>query len=119
MPTRSATRVPTDRKAEAVGAAWTVYILRCGDGSLYTGITNDITRRLAAHAAGRASRYTRSRLPVRLVHTEFEGTKSLALRREAAIKRLPRAAKLRLVTPAAPRARRRDAVRPRHEGGRA
>jgi putative endonuclease len=72
-------------------------MLRCGDGSLYTGITNDIARRLAAHVAGRASRYTRSRLPVRLVHTEPQATKSQALRREAAIKRLSRPAKLRLL----------------------
>jgi len=82
--------------------AWIVYILRCGDGSLYTGITNDMARRLAAHAAGRASRYTRSRLPVRLVHAEPEPTKSRALRREAAIKRLSRPAKLRLVGRAVP-----------------
>jgi putative endonuclease len=72
-------------------------MLRCGDGSLYTGITNDIARRLAAHKAGRASRYTRSRLPVRLVHAEPQATKSQALRREAAIKRLSRPAKLRLL----------------------
>ena len=75
---------------------WMVYMLRCRDGSLYTGITNDLPRRLAAHHAGRGARYTRSRLPVRLVYREARANRSAALRREAAIKRLPRAAKLAL-----------------------
>lgn len=77
--------------------AWLVYMLRCHDGSLYTGITNDLPKRLAAHAAGKASRYTRSRLPVRVAYQEPQPTKSSALKREAAIKRLPRRAKLVLV----------------------
>ena len=76
---------------------WLVYLLRCRDGSLYTGITNDLPRRLKAHAAGRASRYTRSRLPVRVVHAEPAASRSAALVREAAIKRLPRRAKLALI----------------------
>ena len=63
-------------------------MLRCRDGSLYTGITNDLARRLKVHAAGRASRYTRSRLPVVLAYEEFQPTKSRALKREAAIKKL-------------------------------
>ena len=74
-----------------------MYVLRCGDGSLYTGITNHLARRLAAHRAGTASRYTRARRPVRLVYQERRRTRSAALRREAAIKRLPRAAKLELL----------------------
>ncbi len=78
---------------------WVVYILRCRDGSLYTGITTDLARRLRAHAAGRASRYTRSRLPVRLVHSEPQPSRSMALKREAAIKQLPRRTKLELVNP--------------------
>jgi putative endonuclease len=77
--------------------AWTVYVLRCGDGSLYTGITNDLRRRLAAHRAGTASRYTRARGPVRVVHREPAADRGAALRREAAIKRLPRSAKLALI----------------------
>ena len=77
---------------------WLVYMLRCRDASLYTGITNNLTRRLAAHAAGRASRYTRSRRPVRLAYQESLATRSLALKREAAIKRMSRRAKLALVT---------------------
>ncbi len=74
--------------------SWVVYMLRCADGSLYTGITNHLARRLAAHRAGTASRYTRARRPVRLVYQERRRTRSAALKREAAIKRLPRAAKL-------------------------
>jgi predicted GIY-YIG superfamily endonuclease len=77
---------------------WLVYLLRCSDGSLYTGITNDLTKRLKAHANGKASRYTRSRLPIMLVHTEPQRSKSLALKREAAIKKLRRDAKERLMS---------------------
>lgn len=76
---------------------WFVYLLRCRDGSLYTGITNDLPKRLKAHAAGKASRYTRSRLPVKLSYTEPQRSKSVALKREAAIKSLRRAAKDRMV----------------------
>jgi putative endonuclease len=72
-------------------------MLRCRDGSLYTGITNDLTKRLAAHRAGTGARYTRARLPLRLVYREARATRGSALRREAAIKRLRRAAKLALL----------------------
>ena len=75
---------------------WVVYMIQCRDGSLYTGMTNDLPRRLAAHGAGKGGAYTRSRLPVRLVYTERRRSRGAALRREAAIKRLPRAAKLAL-----------------------
>jgi len=88
-------------------------MLRCRDDSLYTGITNDLPRRLAAHAAGRASKYTRSRLPVRIAYQERQATKSQALKREAAIKRMPRGAKLTLVATRsrrAPRGREDSAV---------
>jgi putative endonuclease len=78
-------------------SSWIVYVLRCADGSLYTGITNDLRRRLAAHRAGTASRYTRARGPVRVVHREPAADHGAALRREAAIKRLPRTAKLALI----------------------
>lgn len=77
---------------------WLVYLLRCRDGSLYTGITNDLPKRLEAHAAGKASKYTRSRLPVRLAYSEPQRSKSAALKREAAIKKLSRKGKLLLVT---------------------
>jgi putative endonuclease len=74
-----------------------LYILRCGDGSLYTGITLDLERRLAQHRAGRASRYTRSRLPVELVWSREIETWGAALREELRIKRLSRSAKEALV----------------------
>lgn len=77
--------------------AWIVYILRCRDGSYYTGITTDVRRRLAAHRAGRGAAYTRARRPLRLVFTEPAVDRSAALRREAAIKRLTRRLKLALV----------------------
>lgn len=74
-----------------------VYLLRCGDGTLYTGYTNDLKRRLAVHNAGKGAKYTRSRLPVDLVYWENFSNKSSALRREYAIKRLSRAEKLSLI----------------------
>lgn len=74
-----------------------VYILRCGDGSLYTGITKDLERRLAQHRAGKASRYTRGRLPVALVWSCETETWGAALREEIRIKRLSRAQKEELV----------------------
>jgi len=76
---------------------WRVYILRCRDGSLYTGATNDLARRLSRHAEGTGARYTRSRLPIRLIYDEPARDRGAALRREAALKRLTRAEKLALV----------------------
>ena len=76
---------------------WFVYILRCADGSLYTGITNDLERRGEQHNAGTASRYTRSRLPVALEYQEEQPNQSMALKRELAIKALSRKAKEALI----------------------
>ncbi len=76
---------------------WYVYIVRCSDASLYTGVTNDPAKRLAAHNAGRGAKYTRSRLPVALVHIERKRCKGAALAREALIKRLSRHTKLALI----------------------
>ena len=73
-----------------------VYLLRCRDGSLYTGITNDLDRRLAMHRTGMASAYTRSRRPLHLAYRETVGDRGAALKREAAIRRLSRAQKLAL-----------------------
>ena len=73
------------------------YLLRCRDGSLYAGAAVELERRLQEHAAGKASRYTRSRLPVELVWSVEVESWSAALREEARIKSLPRAEKLRLV----------------------
>jgi len=78
-------------------STWLVYVLRCGDGSLYTGITNDPERRLTAHGNGVASRYTRSRLPVEMIYREEAADRSTALQREAAIKKMSRNEKLRLI----------------------
>jgi putative endonuclease len=80
---------------------WTVYILKCADGSFYTGITTDVVRRLAQHGAGRGSAYTRARRPLEIVFTESIPDRSAALRREAAIRRLARPAKLALIRDAA------------------
>ncbi len=74
------------------------YILSCGDGTLYTGWTNDLERRLAAHNAGRGGKYTRSRLPVALVYSEEHDTKEQAMSREWEIKQLTREQKLKLIS---------------------
>jgi putative endonuclease len=83
-------------------AAWHLYILKCGDGSYYTGVTTDIVRRVREHREGKASRYTRTHQPVALVHREECGGRSQALSRECAVKSLSRAAKDTLVAGAAP-----------------
>ncbi|HYE60077.1 MAG TPA: GIY-YIG nuclease family protein [Candidatus Kapabacteria bacterium] len=78
---------------------YTVYIVRCADDSLYTGITNDIDKRMRNHNEGKAgAKYTRSRRPVTLVYTESVGTMSLAKKREAAIKKLTRQEKIQLLS---------------------
>lgn len=74
-----------------------LYILRCGDGTLYTGITNDLRRRLAAHRSGRGAKYTRGRGPLTLVYRETCPDRSAALRREREVKALPRKAKEDLI----------------------
>ena len=76
---------------------WYVYILRCGDGTLYTGATDDVDRRLAAHRAGRGAKYTRGRGPLELVYVEEQLDKSAALRREWEIKRLRREQKEKMI----------------------
>ena len=82
---------------------WCVYLLRCGDGTLYAGVTNDLRRRLAAHRSGRGARYTRGRGPLLLVHCEAARDLSAALRRERQLKRLKRRDKLALLDTPAPR----------------
>lgn len=74
-----------------------VYILRCGDGSLYTGWTNDLSARLEMHRSGRGGKYTRSHLPVELAYSEECASKEEAMRREWQIKQLSRAQKLKLI----------------------
>ncbi len=77
--------------------AWFVYMLRCADGTLYTGIARDVATRVRRHNAGKGAKYTRGRRPVVLVYREGAGSQGAALRREMAIKRLPAAAKHRLI----------------------
>jgi predicted GIY-YIG superfamily endonuclease len=77
---------------------WTVYILRCGDGSLYTGITKDVQARIKQHSEGRGATYTRTRLPVTLLYQQEGLTHSEALIREAQIKAMPRTKKEEIVS---------------------
>jgi len=93
---------------------WCLYLVKCADSSLYTGITSDLQRRIAQHNSGTASRYTRSRLPVELVHCEGCRDKSAALKKEYRVKSLSRSAKEAYIagkTRAAARARARAAAR--------
>jgi putative endonuclease len=76
---------------------WCLYIVRCSDNSLYTGITTDINRRLNEHNSGIGSKYTRSRLPVELVYTNWYINRSVASKSEAAIKKLTKAKKEELI----------------------
>ena len=76
---------------------WIVYILRCGDDTLYTGITDDLEHRLNMHREGKGAKYTRGRGPLTLVYTEMVESKSAALKREHAIKHLSRGEKLALI----------------------
>jgi predicted GIY-YIG superfamily endonuclease len=84
-------------KSKPSGEKWIVYIVRCADGTLYTGITKDVARRYQQHNAGTASRYTRSRLPVKLIYREVHPSQSSALKREAAIKAMNRREKLTMI----------------------
>lgn len=77
---------------------WIVYIVECIDGSLYTGITNDLERRMKAHATGRGAKYTQRRGPFTVRYTEHHATKGAALQREAAIKSLDRSEKVALIS---------------------
>ena len=76
--------------------SWNVYMLRCGDGTLYTGIAVDVEQRLAMHRSGKGAKYTRGRGPLELVYTEVCGTHSDALKREIQLKALPRTEKEKL-----------------------
>ena len=77
--------------------AYYTYLLQCRDGTLYCGFTGDLEKRLKAHGAGKGAKYTRSRLPVRLVYREKFATKNEAMSREYFIKRMPRSKKLALI----------------------
>lgn len=77
---------------------WTVYILRCGDDSLYTGVTNHMEKRLKVHNEGKGAKYTKARRPVHVVYEELAANRSEAQKREAAIKKLSRVEKLGLIS---------------------
>lgn len=77
--------------------AYAVYILECADGSLYTGITTDVSRRFTEHVAGKGGHFTRSHTPVRIAYTENHPDRSSASKREAEIKKWPRERKLALI----------------------
>lgn len=81
--------------------SWKLYILRCNDGSLYTGITTDVQARLEVHRSGKGAKYTRGRGPLELVYTEDCGDHSAALKRELEMKKLTRRQKLALIDSAA------------------
>lgn len=71
-------------------SVWYLYILRCGDGTLYTGITTDVEKRLEAHRSGKGAKYTRGRIPLELIYREKCGSHSDALKRELTVKKLSR-----------------------------
>jgi putative endonuclease len=77
--------------------SWVCYLLKCADDTLYCGITNDLDKRIAAHNAGEGAKYTRSRIPVKLVFSEACADRSAASKREMQIKKLSRAAKMVLI----------------------
>ena len=77
--------------------SWYVYILLCADGTLYTGCTANVEKRVATHNLGRGAKYTKGRLPVKLVYSEDMPSKSDALKREATIKKLSKSEKLKLI----------------------
>jgi putative endonuclease len=76
---------------------WRVYILECGDRTLYTGISNNLGQRIAQHQSGKGAKYTRSHLPVKLVYAEVATSRSAAQQREAQIKKMNRPEKLKLI----------------------
>lgn len=82
--------MPTAKKKRKKAAAWLLYVLKCRDNTLYTGITTDVSRRVKQHNSGIASRYTRSRLPVKLIFSEPCRGRSQALKKEYAMKQLSR-----------------------------
>lgn len=88
----------SDKLTSSTNKNWVCYLLRCADNTLYCGITNDMKKRLAAHNAGTAAKYTRARGPVKLVFVEDCADRSTASKREMAVKKLPREAKLALLS---------------------
>jgi putative endonuclease len=90
---------PVSRTRSRAVRRWTVYILRCADKTLYTGIATDVMDRICRHNDGKGAKYTRSRRPVILAWSEKKSSESAARKREAAIKKMTRAEKLALISP--------------------
>ena len=88
---------PITKRRRPFFMTWHIYIIECNDGSLYTGITNDLDKRITAHNAGLGAKYTKSRRPVRLCYSETASDRSQASQRECAIKSLQKSAKLELI----------------------
>lgn len=83
---------------EEAAPSWVVYLVRCKDNSLYCGISNAVHERVRVHNSGKGAKYTRSRLPVKLVYFEYAGSKSQALKREYAIKKMSKVKKEKLIS---------------------
>jgi len=84
-------------RSSAKKSLWSLYILECGDGSLYTGISNDVQKRYACHQSGKGAKYTKTHQPVKLLYVEECGVQGAAMSRERAVKRFPKKKKLDLV----------------------
>jgi len=84
-------------KSEKEDLHWWVYMVQCADGSLYTGCTNDLAQRIEVHNSGKGAKYTRARLPVKLVYQEEAADRSAAQKREAELKKLKRGEKQQLI----------------------
>jgi putative endonuclease len=84
-------------KSAARKTPWSLYILECGDGSLYTGISNNVQKRFACHCKGKGARYTRTHQPVKLMYVEECGPQGMAMSREREVKRFPKKKKLKLI----------------------
>jgi putative endonuclease len=90
------------KKSAARKTPWSLYILECGDGSLYTGISNNVQKRFACHCKGKGARYTRTHQPVKLMYVEECGPQGMAMSREREVKRFPKKKKLNLIASGAP-----------------
>lgn len=85
-------------KTATIETSWSIYIVECSDKTLYTGSSNDVLKRFKVHCSGKGARYTRPRLPLKLVYTESCENRSSALKREYAVKQLTRAEKIKLIS---------------------
>jgi putative endonuclease len=94
---RSSKAAVKRRKSTAKKAPWYLYILECGDGSLYTGISNNVEKRFGRHCAGKGAKYTRTHQPVRLVYVERCGAQGKAMKREREVKSFQKKKKLKLI----------------------